>query len=46
MNIKKLSKSDLLSIRGDIDSQLEYLDSLEKSVKAAVKKNSKKTKIS
>lgn len=46
MNIKKLSKSELLSIRGDIDSQLEYLDSVEKSVKAAVKKNSKKTKLS
>ena len=26
MNVKNLSKSELLSIRGDIDSQLEYLN--------------------
>jgi len=46
MNVKNLSKSELLSIRGDIDSQLEYLNSVEEVVKAAVKKNSEKTKLS
>lgn len=46
MNVKNLSKSELLSIRSDIDSQLEYLDSVEEAVKAAVKKNSEKTKLS